>query len=126
MTTPPRTASQFALFMRTFISENDIGSPTAPTEGFARTGIQNGPERLYMMYDFQNKRFWFVFTTPGMLRRLYTTTKNPFAVIEHLYDDAGFGTGVDLDDMSRLPAVEMDDDWDDIPIKLKEMIEMGY
>ena len=79
-----------------------------------------------MMYDFLNKRFWFVFTTPGMLRRLYTTTKNPFAVIEHLYDDAGFGTGVDLDDMSRLPAVEMDDDWDDIPDKLKEMIEMGY
>lgn len=123
------------MFMRGFIEEHCIGKESAPKEGFCRMFVKNGPERLYFYYDFENKRFWFVFTTPFAERRLFTTTTDPYAVIDHLYDDAGLDTGIDLATGERLPRVKglakgqsEDDDgdeseeWDDVPIPLAKMI----
>lgn len=124
------------MFLRSFVEEHCIGKESAPKEGFCRMFVKNGPERLYFYYDFENKRFWFVFTTPYAERRLFTCTHDPYAVLDHLYDDAGLDTGIDLDTNDRLPRVvpgEGDDDdgepcegdtqvWDDVPIPLGKMI----
>ncbi len=131
MTTPPSTKRQMGMFLRSFVEEHCIGKESAPKEGFCRMFVKNGPERLFFYYDFENKRFWFVFTTPYAERRLFTTKTDPYAVLDHLYDDAGLDTGVDLDTNERLPRVLAegndddgdDEEWDDVPIPLGQMIK---
>lgn len=103
MTTPVATKTRIGQVLRQFTNEckADLDSDDACPKAM----ITHGPEKLYAQYDRKEKEFLFVFTCPSMPRRLYTAKSNPLGVLDHLYDDAALGPGVNLDTMALLKRI---------------------
>lgn len=122
-----------SLSLQAWIRENDINNNQTERTGVACGIIRNGPERLFLHYDYARREFTFVFTSPGSSRRLLVTKLHPVLALEHLYDEAGMGCGMHLDYMlplGCLPAEERPppreaEENADLPEWVAECIETG-